>query len=344
MGLFIFVLLWICHKPALLLLPGTEVLPFYRLFLIYLLLNMPTYLVENIYLLSSQSKRIFQFGLFSFGGHLIAMILPLQLGYPLAYSFYGLITLATLKHFWLLLLVQRKSKVSFRLDLIRPWIQLSLPLIGYALLGGLMQTYDNWRVNYWYSGDERIFAVFRYGARELPLALALAHAFSTALLPEVRLDLRQALQSIRQKSRLLFHLLFPLSLVLMLTSSWFIPLVFNPEFMDSVPIFNTYLLIIASRLIFSRTVLIGLQDNKVVLWISVLELLTNVIVSIWFISLWGLTGVALATVVAYSLEKALICAYLHKKHQIPVGAYTDLRWWSGYSIILLAVYFIIQGT
>ncbi|NRB65626.1 MAG: polysaccharide biosynthesis C-terminal domain-containing protein [Saprospiraceae bacterium] len=114
--------------------------------------------------------------------------------------------------------------------------------------------------------------------------------------------------------------------------------------MDSVPIFNTYLLIIASRLIFSRTVLIGLQDNKVVLWISVVDLLTNVIVSIWFISLWGLTGVALATVVAYSLEKALICAYLHKKHQIPVGAYTDLRWWSGYSIILLAVYFIIQGT
>ena len=72
-SLFFFVLLWIGQKPALLLLTGTEVLPFYRLFLIYLLLNMPTYLVENIYLLSSQSKRIFQFGLFSFGGPLGAL-------------------------------------------------------------------------------------------------------------------------------------------------------------------------------------------------------------------------------------------------------------------------------
>ena len=266
------------------------------------------------------------------------MLIPVFAGWDFRYSFFGLVVLALIKHAWLLILLSQKSKARVRWDLIRPWLVLSLPLMGYALLGGLMQTFDNWLVNYWYDGDERTFAIFRYGARELPLALALAHAFGTAMLPEVRENLDKALISIRVKSRKLFHLLFPLSILLLATSTWFFPIVFNADFMESVPVFNTYLLIIFSRLVFSRTVLVGLKDNTVVLWISVIELLVNIVVSFLLISWLGLTGVALATVIAFSLEKLLICGYLYRKHGIEVRRYVDLRWWTGYTITLWGVY------
>lgn len=337
-SLFFFLVLLGFQQPALELFTGKDSLPYFRLYLVYMLFNMPTYLVENIYLLLGQPKRIFQFGFFSFGGHLVAMLVPVFLGYDFIWSFYGLVGLSLSKHAWLWFLLTQKSKAQVRWDLIRPWVILSLPLMGYALLGGLMQTFDNWLVNYWYDGDERTFAIFRYGARELPLALALAHAFSTAMLPEVRENLDQALTSIREKSRKLFHLLFPISIVLLATSTWFFPIVFNADFIESVPVFNTYLLIIFSRLVFSRTVLVGLKDNTVVLWISVIELLVNIGASFLLIDWFGLTGVALATVLAYSLEKLLICGYLYRKHGIGVRRYVDLRWWTGYTLVLWAVY------
>lgn len=337
-GLVFFVLLWLFDEPALRLFTGKEELRYFRLFLVYILVNMPTYLVENFYLLFRQPRRILQFGLFSFGGHLVVMLGPVFAGLPFIYSFYGLVGLAMVKHGWLLHLLRRHGRWHFSGGLIRQWVVLSLPLMGYTLLGGLMQTFDNWLVNYWYDGNERQFAVFRYGARELPLALALAHAFNTAMLPEIREDISQALRDIRRKSRQLFHLLFPLSVVLMLSSHWFFPLVFNPNFSESVPIFNTYLLILFSRLVFSRTVLVGLQDNQVVLIISVVELLVNIGCSFWLIRDFGLVGVAMATVVAYSLEKALICGYLYYRHRIAPGAYLDGYWWGGYTAALLAAY------
>jgi len=337
-SLFFFLLLTLAQKPALQLFTGKPDLPYIQLYLVYLLLNMPTYLVENFYLLFKEPKRIFQFGFFSFGGHLVVMLVPVFLGYPFIYSFYGLVGLATVKHGWLLFLLAQKSRWRFNPSIIRYWVILSLPLMGYALLGGLMQTFDNWLVNYWYDGDERKFAIFRYGARELPLALALAHAFSTAMLPEVRENLQQALTGIRRKSRQLFHLLFPISILLMLSSDWFFPLVFNPEFSESVPIFNAYLLIIFSRLVFSRTVLVGLQDNNTVLIISLIEVTVNVVLSFALIQSFGLVGVAMATVVAYTLEKALISGYLWYQHGIAPARYLDLPWWTGYTLILLLTY------
>jgi len=337
-SLFFFLVLLGFQGPALELFTGKGTLPYFTLYLVYMLFNMPTYLVENIYLLLGKPQRIFQFGFFSFGGHLAAMLIPVFAGWDFRYSFIGLVILALIKHAWMLVLLSQKSKARFRWDLIRPWLVLSLPLMGYALLGGLMQTFDNWLVNYWYDGDERTFAIFRYGARELPLALALAHAFGTAMLPEVHENLDKSLTDIRVKSRKLFHLLFPLSILLLATSTWFFPIVFNADFMESVPVFNTYLLIIFSRLIFSRTVLVGLKDNTVVLWISVIELLVNIGASFLLIDWLGLTGVALATVLAFSLEKLLICGYLYRRHGIGVRRYIDLRWWTGYTLALWAVY------
>lgn len=339
-SLFFFLILTLAQKPALQLFTGKSNLEYIQLYLVYLLLNMPTYLVENFYLLFKQPKRIFQFGFFSFGGHLLVMLVPVFLGYPFVYSFYGLVGLAGVKHAWLLILLAQKSRWRLHTGMIRYWMVLSLPLMGYALLGGLMQTFDNWLVNYWYDGDERKFAIFRYGARELPLTLALAHAFSTAMLPEVRENLTKALASIRRKSRQLFHLLFPVSILLLLTSGWFFPIVFNPEFRESVPIFNTYLLIIFSRLVFSRTILVGLQDNNMVLVISVIEVAVNVALSFLLIGSFGLVGVAMATVVAYTLEKVLICGHLYRRHGIAPVRYLDLKWWVGYTSVLVLVYFV----
>ena len=316
----------------------SQAVPYYYLFCFYLLLNTPTFLLENIFLLKGKYRNIYLYGFYSFFAYLTVLILPLILGYDFGYALAGLILMALLKHIYLLGLIRKLGFVRFNFFLLRTWIVLSTPLILYAFLGGLMQTFDGWIINYWYNGDPEKFAIFRYGARELPLVLALSAAFGSAMLPEMRKNREQALQAIRKKSLNLFHLLFPLSFLLLAFSDVWFPFLFTKSFEGSIIIFDTYLIIVCSRLIFSRTILIGLQDNKMVLYISVAELLINIGLSFYFIPHLGLFGVALATLVAFSVEKVFLCLYLWYRHNIPLNKYTNIPWWSIYSIVIIFLF------
>jgi O-antigen/teichoic acid export membrane protein len=324
-------------------LAGQASLPHYGLFVVFLWLNTPTYLVEHIYLLLDRPAAIFRFGLFAFGVQFAATLLPIFLGYGLDGAFYALIGLALAKHLWLLRLLGQHSVSRLEVQELRRWLYLSFPLVLYALVGALSQSFDNWLVNFTFKGDEHIFAVFRYGARELPLVLALSNAFGLAMLPEVAGSLKAALWAMRDKSRKLFHLLFPLSILLVLTSKGLFPLVFSPDFQESALLFNIFLLVTISRLVFSRTILVGLNANRVVFYISLLELVFHLALGFALAPWLVLAGIALATVAAHTLEKILLCWYLYRRFGIGIGQYTDMRWYLGYSISLALAFVLALG-
>lgn len=334
----------ILAKPLVLpLLSGQSQLDFYELFFIYVALNFPPFLLENFFLLWQRPQGNFIYGLLSYVPMVGIVILPPWLGLDFIYSFYGLIILALFRHLFLLYHVLHYAEWQWRADLLLRWCRIASPLILYALLGGLNQSFDSWLVGQYYAGDETRFAIFRYGARELPLVMALAAALGTAMVPQLAGKLEPALGDLRAKSRKLLHLLFPLSIVLMLTSGWLFPLVFNADFQESVSIFNVFLLVIISRLIFSRTVLVALQDNQIVLLFSLIELVANVLLSWWLISKVGLIGVAWGTLLSISLEKVLLCWRLYWRFGISWHRYTDLGWWGGYALVLLCAFVFSAG-
>jgi len=337
-SLLLAVVLWYGRAPVLMFLTGQPEIEYWAPFLLFLLLHYPASLLENYYVLRERPVAILGWGFFSWGGQVLVVLSPVLLGWGLRWSIVGLVGLAFLRHVWLLTFVFRHGRWGWDRGLASRWLTLSLPILAYALVGGFNYTFDNWLVNYFYGGDERQFAIFRYGARELPLATALAGALSSALLPKVAEDVRAALPELRRKSRNLLHWLFPISILLLLSSDWLFGRVFNPEFRASAPVFNTFLLIILSRLVFSRTVLVGLQQNRSVLYISLIELAANVLLSALFIPWLGLVGVALGTVLAHLLEKIIQAAYLYRKYGIGPGAYTDLKWLGGYSALLVGGY------
>ena len=328
---------------VLLVLTGQPELPFYELFAVFLWLNVPSYLVENFYLVLQKPKAILHFGLFAFGLQVLAVLGPVFLGFGLLWSFYALLLLGFLKYAWLILLLVRWGAFKPDLKMAMYWASLSVPLILYSLMGSFNQSFDNWLVNFQYGGDEQAFAIFRYGARELPLALALTNAFGSAMLPEVAANLDGALSAIREKSLKLFHLLFPLSILLALTSKWVFPLVFNEDFSASVLIFNIFLLVMVSRLIFSRTILVGLNANRMIFYFSLLELAFNVALSFALAPFFGMAGIAIGTVAAHSLEKVLLCWYLYRKFGIGIGQYTNMRWYLAYSTVLILSFVIGTG-
>ena len=155
------------------------------------------------------------------------------------------------------------------------------------------------------------------------------------MLPEVAANLEAALVAIREKSLKLFHLLFPLSIFLVLSSKWLFPLVFNEDFGESAIIFNIFLLVTVSRLLFSRTILVGLNANRMIFYFSVFELAFNVALSFALVPFLGLSGIAIGTVAAYTLEKVLLCWYLYSKFGIGLARYTNMRWYLAYSTLMV---------
>jgi O-antigen/teichoic acid export membrane protein len=131
------------------------------------------------------------------------------------------------------------------------------------------------------------------------------------------------------------HFLMPFTLVLMLTSRWWFVALFSREFIASLPVFNTFLLLVISRVIFSFPVLNGLQDKRIALIAACSEALFNVVLCFILVPYWGLLGIALANFFAYGLEKVIYSIRLQRRHQVPVSAYLNVPVWALYTLLLI---------
>jgi O-antigen/teichoic acid export membrane protein len=313
-------------------------LPYLKILVAYIILSGPNNLIEYIYLLQNRSNAIIRYGFITFVLQLFCVTVPVILGYDLGYGLYGLVLINIIRFGWLLLLIYRNSTFKISLPFILEHLKIGAPLIISLLLSGSAQYIDGLLVSHKF--NEVTFAIFRYGARELPFVILLANAFSNAMIPEFsnKQSISKGLQQLKSKSLKLMHILFPASILLILTSHWLYPFVFNRNFTESATIFNIYLLLIISRLVFPQTIIIGLQKSKIILFASSLELIINVVLSILFINYFGISGVAWATIIAYFFEKILLTFWVKTSLKINPAKYIPLKWLGFYSLITALVY------
>jgi O-antigen/teichoic acid export membrane protein len=329
------------HSIAGLLLKKPAV-PYLNYLLIYIITSTPASLVEYIYLVRNQGKRIVLYGVISFFIMFLLVVTPAILGLGIGFSIMGLMASALFRYAWLGILLFRNSTFSFDREFIQKHLHSSYPLILSMLLSGSAQYIDSFIVTSYF--DDATFAIFRYGAREFPLVLLLANAFSISMLPGFsdRTQLTANLEKIKFNSQKMANWMFPLSGVFMLLSHWAFPVVFNVSFSQSATIFNIYLLLIISRLLFPQTILIGLQKTNLIMWASFLEIIVNVTFSLTFVRIFGLPGVAYGTFVAYVFEKLLLMVFVAKTYNIRVSAYLNTSRHLLYSLLLALEFVVIE--
>jgi O-antigen/teichoic acid export membrane protein len=317
-------------------------IPHVDLLLWYILLNNPTNLIEYIYLLRNQSKMIFIYGVTTYFLQLVLLITPIFLGLDIDFAFRGLIWITGLRWIWLVVLLYKYAEFKVSFPFIRAHLKLGYPLIISSLLSGSAQYVDNFLVAL--NFDRGDFALFRYGAKEMPFVVMLANGLHSAMLPEFSTspDIRIVLARLRHRSRRLINLLFPITFVLLLSSNWIFIHMFNPSFRPASDVFMVYLLLIVSRLIFPQTILIGLQKTKPVMIASILEVFFNIVLSLILIPIYHLTGVVLATVLVFTFEKICLMTYLYYKLGIKPQRYVPLKLYLFYSIILILLFVLID--
>ncbi len=219
------------------------------------------------------------------------------------------------------------------------WV--ALPLATSLVLGNVLDFYNLSLIKY-QLGDADL-AIFRYGAREMPLISLIANAFSVAYSANfAQKSLHEACQTLKLRSQKLILKLIPVSFVLLLTSHYIFPLVFNQSYERAASVFNVFLLLGISRLVFPQTILTGLQKNHILLRAAVLELTVNGILAVILLYYYGILGVAWATLAAFFVEKTYLICQIHRIYKLPPQAYIATKPLLIWALLLFAAYFVAE--
>jgi O-antigen/teichoic acid export membrane protein len=210
------------------------------------------------------------------------------------------------------------------------------PLILYALSSGLARSFDAWLVARTFSDE--IFAIFRYGVREFPLVVAFAGALSTIMIPKLADNL--SLPELRRRSTRIMHSSYPLIGLLILASPSLFAFLFGEAYRPGAFIFNIYLLLALTQLIFPQSILTARGDTRILWYVSLLELGVNIILSLILLQVMGLPGIAFGTLIAFTFEKIVLLVIVNKRYHIRSAEIMNVRVWMMYALFLSIIYLI----
>ncbi|NJC26002.1 lipopolysaccharide biosynthesis protein [Neolewinella antarctica] len=328
-------------------------------FFVFLLSQWPGMFFEQLLQVRGRAWALAGFGLFSAAGYVAAVVLPILLGGDLADALFwlavfagakGLIMLGWLAFDW------RRGRIGYAPEVVeasgrgarvpgngqgagvRNLWRTATPLIVYATVGGLVTAFDPWFVNYWYDDDESLFAIFRYGARDIPFVSAVTNGMIVVILPLLTENVPVGLDQLKRSSRRIFHWIFGGVTLLMLTAPYWWTFAFTELFAEGLPLFRFYLFITVSRLLFPMPIIVALGYTRGLWLFSFSELVMNVVLSILLAPAYGLWGILLATVIADIVNKGILMAYLYRRAGILPARYMDLRVFLGWWTVLIVVW------
>lgn len=304
---------------------------------LYLFVSVPLVLIENVLYLRGDARSLMKYSHWSHAVMLFFVGLAAFWSAELTSFFIAMILWSFIRWVYFLVVVfhgkwllwSRKMAIAFTL--------FSLPIILNVFLGSVMDMIDGLFVMHYF--DESFFPVFRYGAREMPFSTLLFSSLSAAMIP---LLIKNGMSSKEVKVRVtrLMHFVFPVAILLMLLSPFIFPMVYNAEFKQSAFIFNIYLLILTSRVLLPQAYNFALHQHKVIVWTSILEIIVNVLLSFWWVQYWGVYGLAMATVVAYFIQKILLVLYNSRINHIPLRQYLPINWYIIYVSVMVVAFLI----
>ena len=314
-------------------------LPYLDLLSIFLVFHSPAFLLHIYYLLLKKYKAIVIFGAVSFSVQLLVVVLPIYLGYTLRETFMGLIFWAIFRYLWGIYILVKNAEWKLDFVFFKTYLPLIAPLLLLAFIGKGSEYISGLLVTSMFE-DDKVFAIFRYGAREFPLAVLLVGGLATSLLPEVSENIEGGLVRIREKTKELSRWLFPLSVVSMLASPVLFPLFFNPDFKASAYIFNIFTLLLASRILLPQVVVMALRKNYFLTISAFVELIVLTLLSWWWGTEYGLHGIAWAAVVAFAFERVILVTYTWKWLGIRPGKYIHVPSYIGWNILLFGGFWL----
>ena len=306
---------------------------------VYLLGVLLGNVVEQEAVADQAGGRLAAYALSSYGLQTAAFAAPLLLGAPLYVAMLGLAASALYRLAWVGARYLRVSDVAPPpSDEIRAFARSAGHLSAYATGAAAVVMIDHALVAYGAPDDPgAAVALWRYGAQELPLLVAIMGGVNATALAEMRTDRALALANLRRRGTGVSLAFFALAILLVATSRWWFPLAFSEELGPGHVLFNTLLLLVPSRVVPTTPQLVSLDLEGTMAITGLAENVLNVAVSLLLLPALGLLGIAVGTVVAFSFERVAYVVRL-RRAGVPAGAYVSPGPWLAGTAALVAAY------
>ena len=322
---------------------GMQKIPYPGLLAIYFVLSNSAPLIEHFFLIDDKPLHIFWYGIISTILQIFAVCVPVMLGMGIKSAIWGLIFVSALRFIYLLYILYRHAEFKFSMPFILNNLYVGYPIMFSALLSGSTQYVDSLVATIAF--DAKDFAIFRYGCKELPFVVMMTSGLNNALIPafSIKKNIPEILAELKKRSLRQMHILFPLSIVIMLLSNvLYGRVLFSPEFYRSADVFMVYQLMILSRVLFPQTILIGLKKTRILMWAAAIEIALNIPLSLFLVQYYGVVGIALGSCIIHILEKFILMGYNYRKLGISPLAYTPFAWYMYYSVLIIIVFILID--
>lgn len=306
---------------------------------LFVLFNSPSFIAENYLVLEHQYRKAMFWGIGSFLAQLAVILIPLYFYHNLIAALIGLATLACFRFIGNLILL-RKALFPFFIqkEKLKEILTLSWPVMGSLLLGSGFIYVNQFIVKN--KTDDLDFTLYRYGTREFPLFAIISNAFGSIYSAKIASSSEaNKVATLNDGLPRLMHQVFPIAIVLMLISPWLFQLLLNETLAPSWYLFNIFLLVVPSKLVFPQSVLMGVRKTEHMLKASLVESISGISLGYIFIEKWGLNGMAFAITIAFFIEK-IVLLYFCKKEGYDYINSVKWRTFSLYSLGLIASFLI----
>ncbi len=327
---------WLFQDSILQILTNSDDLLYTEWIVLYLICSPATVLIQAIYMLRSVPHNITHYTHGIFILQLIIVFVAI-LGYGTVEALViGISLWSLVKFIWLSIILLKHSQLRIDFGIFRAFSWFSVPLILQFILSNGMEYIDGIIFNQYFNAED--FSVFRYGSRELPITIILVGSLSSAMLPLAVKHMSSTMAEIKIRTKKLMHLLFPLSILLILVSPYIYTLVYSKDYIASAQLFNIYLLILATRILLPQVLMYASQRNGALLLMTIIELIVNVSLSIWWAQSMGLAGIAYATVVANICHTLMMIIYNYISLSVSPLSYIPFKTYGIYVVLMVGAY------
>ena len=296
------------------------------------LLSLPVDSVDLIYIDKKTPKKIVGYTFLVSLMQMSGLIYLLTSGYHMGHVVLFFTALFVIRWIHLFFILGSQRKLQFKPSWLFAF--LALPLILHSLFSGLTDYVDGWLIKTFF--DDAAFAVYRYGARELPLNSILIGAVISGLIL-YKQDIGPAIKAEITK---IVKFLAPILGILILISPWLFELVYSADYKLSALYFNLYALLIISHVLFVQVYIYRANDRWLLSWISLVEVICNVILSIILLNVWGIIGVPIATLIVDACFRLVMLLLVRYKYQVPISDFYPVKAHALSTIGLLACFYI----
>lgn len=271
---------------------------------LYPLGDVPSRLLPNLLVIEERTKAAAAFGIVKAVGVSLATLIPILLGWSLhgvlwCVSLFGLVQGA-----WLVISLRRlypgtgstPSPVTFR-ELLR----FSLPLGLTDIVSMLNNRLDRYLVGLSFPAAR--FAEYHAGAFQVPVIVDIPYSVGRVYSSEfARLFSQNRAREAMQQWRLSIHkvslIVVPCSWVMIVAAEECMELLFTAAYLDAANVFRLYSVLMLGRVTAYGSVIVAAGRPKLVVHAAIVTILSNLVLSIPCLYLFGFIGPALGTALA----------------------------------------------